>query len=61
MYNNSRVELGYALMTFWSESKICGVHKKSRVELGCTNMNVKNENQVSRMHKKAEWTFDGQK
>ena len=35
MHKKSRTELGYAITTFKSKNKVCGMHKKSRVKLGC--------------------------
>ena len=35
------MDLGCAIMTLKSKSKVCGMHKKSRMELGSTRMTLK--------------------
>ena len=49
----SIMELGYALMTQKSKSKICGMHTKRRMELGCALITLNSKSKVCGMHKKS--------
>ena len=52
------MELGCAILTLKSKSRVCGMQKKSKVELGCALMTLKSKSKVCGMQKRAEWSWD---
>ena len=54
MQKRSILELGFALMTLESKSKVCGMQEKSTMDLGCGTMTLKSKSKVCEMQKKEQ-------
>ena len=48
------MELGCAIMTIKSKSKVGRLHEKSRMELGCALITLKSKDNVCKLNKKEQ-------